>query len=1061
MDSKADILIVTVTKVESKAVMHVFKEFTGKDPIPMQVGDRIYHDLGKINNQVVFMALSEMGSSGLGGSQETVRKGIEALKPNSVIMIGIAFGINEHKQAIGDILVSQQLWLYDLQRVGKEIIPRGDKPHASTRLINLFQSADLYWDEAKVRFGLILTGAKLVDNMDYRDQLKQFEPEAIGGEMEGAGLYVACQDSKVDWILVKAICDWADGNKGQDKDQRQQLAAHNAASFVLHTLQTSSFKQEQEFIQPQPSDQARPSQVVAFKPHTEFVGRSQEKRVFRQLLYEAVRKAEPRVMLVIGQGGIGKSWLLQELCAECQTKGFIVFFIDLAQVEPTGTSAKQLLYEFRTQADTLGLAEYLKSFDEIDKAIVTAPEEWPRLTAALIKGLNAAAQRHTLVVAIDSSERAINYANWLRQNLLGRLSGQIMIVLSGRRDNVREFTQAFGARRLKACYMEPFDDDETKRYFHYHNVKLNDEEAVRIREATQGNPLATGMVITTLGQVPQKELPKYLDKLPEGRILADLAEHLLNHLTDADRNVVYAMSCFRFFDDAALTYALGLDEKVNVEKLAQRLTFTFLRPASYGWSMHDELIKVISDYVQKQHPSEFRHIHERAAEFWQSKIESLEAAGVQPPEQYSHVEWTVAVNLCFWHLLRYDQSKAEQFLSLHFGRALSHQIYFVTLLEEAEEVTLSRNLRREVNNLQTIKRSTADRGPGIASYAIRDCGDFACDCACDCACPLYSSLPKLTYYLEITPDCNNACYGCYNLFASSRFPRLVKYPKPYLHWQEWEMILANIVHQTSSVRISGGEPTLHPDFERIIATLACEHIPFSLFTNGRWSNPNRLMHFLKSVPECLGLLISLHGMTAEAHETFSGVQGSFNETLANIKLAIESNLNVSISMVLTPYNYRQIHEMVRLAQNLGARVVFNRHIDSDVSDKHLSPTGFKQAVEQIETLKQQDTQVRFGPCIPTCFVSSSATGCLAGTSFAAIDPWGNVKPCTHAPLIVGNLLKQSQSDIWNSEGMMVWDALVPSGCHNCNDFNICHGGCRASALLLQQQRDPLIVRLHS
>jgi nucleoside phosphorylase len=67
------------------------------------------------------------------------------------------------------------------------------------------------WDQAKVHFGLILTGEKLVDNIDFRNQLGQFEPEAVGGEIEGAGLYVACQDKKVDWILVKAIRDWLMG----------------------------------------------------------------------------------------------------------------------------------------------------------------------------------------------------------------------------------------------------------------------------------------------------------------------------------------------------------------------------------------------------------------------------------------------------------------------------------------------------------------------------------------------------------------------------------------------------------------------------------------------------------------------------------------------------------------------------------------------------------------------------------------------------------------------------------------------------------------------------------
>jgi hypothetical protein len=54
--------------------------------------------------------------------------------------------------------------------------------------------------------------------------------------MEGAGLYVPCQTAKKDWILVKAVCDWADGRKSEDKTERQLKAARNAALFVWHAL---------------------------------------------------------------------------------------------------------------------------------------------------------------------------------------------------------------------------------------------------------------------------------------------------------------------------------------------------------------------------------------------------------------------------------------------------------------------------------------------------------------------------------------------------------------------------------------------------------------------------------------------------------------------------------------------------------------------------------------------------------------------------------------------------------------------------------------------------------
>ena len=251
MTDEADVLIVTVTKVESRALLQSFEQTTGHEAMRQSIGDRIYFNLGIVNGARVFLTQSEMGSGGLDASLLTVRKGIEALSPTAVIMVGIAFGVNDQKQAIGDILVTEQLRLYDLQRVGSQdgqckIILRGDKPHASAWLINHFKSADLLWEGAKVRFGVVLTGEKLVDNIDFRDQLRTFEPEAIGGEMEGAGLYVACQDKKVDWILIKAICDWADSNKAQDKDLRQQTAAQNAAEFVLYALEFTTTDWQQK-----------------------------------------------------------------------------------------------------------------------------------------------------------------------------------------------------------------------------------------------------------------------------------------------------------------------------------------------------------------------------------------------------------------------------------------------------------------------------------------------------------------------------------------------------------------------------------------------------------------------------------------------------------------------------------------------------------------------------------------------------------------------------------------------------------------------------------------------
>ena len=104
----------------------------------------------------------------------------------------------------------------------------------------LWLASHLDADNPKVEIGLILSGDKLIDNHDYRETLSKLVPEAIGGEMEAAGLYVACQNAQVDWIMIKAICDWADGNKAKKKKANQTKAARNAAQFAIHLIKISS-----------------------------------------------------------------------------------------------------------------------------------------------------------------------------------------------------------------------------------------------------------------------------------------------------------------------------------------------------------------------------------------------------------------------------------------------------------------------------------------------------------------------------------------------------------------------------------------------------------------------------------------------------------------------------------------------------------------------------------------------------------------------------------------------------------------------------------------------------
>jgi nucleoside phosphorylase len=246
-----DVLLVTVTDVEARAVLDALQEEGNYTIYRLFIENNAYYDLGFIGGARTFMVQSEMGTVGPSGALLTVQEGIKALFPAAVVMVGIAFGVEPTKQRIGDILVSQQILIYELQRVGSgpagELViqSRGDRPQASPGMLARFRAGIHDWVGSRVRFGLILSGEKLIDNQDFRDQLRKLEPEAIGGEMEGAGLYASAQRNSVGWILVKAICDWADGQKHQNKSRRQRKAARNAANFTLHVLRQGGFSGSQ------------------------------------------------------------------------------------------------------------------------------------------------------------------------------------------------------------------------------------------------------------------------------------------------------------------------------------------------------------------------------------------------------------------------------------------------------------------------------------------------------------------------------------------------------------------------------------------------------------------------------------------------------------------------------------------------------------------------------------------------------------------------------------------------------------------------------------------------
>jgi nucleoside phosphorylase len=245
---QADVVLVTVNEIETKLLKDTF-EFAGY-PERVQWGPvNTYGLFGSISGATIAHVRCTMGSGGQGGSTLTIIDAIRDLRPSSVIGVGVAFGIDETTQPIGQLLLSQKITSYELQRIGTDAdgsmvaTQRGPTVESSPRLLGRFRDGHLGRLGIDILSGEILSGEKLIDNPRFKQILLDRFPEAIGGEMEGAGVQAASGRSGVDWIIVKAVCDYAE-HKSYRTQERQLAAAQNAARAVLAVVEQGGLSRQ-------------------------------------------------------------------------------------------------------------------------------------------------------------------------------------------------------------------------------------------------------------------------------------------------------------------------------------------------------------------------------------------------------------------------------------------------------------------------------------------------------------------------------------------------------------------------------------------------------------------------------------------------------------------------------------------------------------------------------------------------------------------------------------------------------------------------------------------------
>ena len=162
-----------------------------------------------------------------------------------------------------------------------------------------------------------------------------------------------------------------------------------------------------------------------------------------------------------------------------------------------------------------------------------------------------------------------------------------------------------------------------------------------------------------------------------------------------------------------------------------------------------------------------------------------------------------------------------------------------------------------------------------------------------------------TIYVEITNQCNLNCQTCYNRSG------LNKERKEISPSQLEQIIQLFIPLGLKRFLLSGGEPTLHTEFENILDFIdQYPELSFGIVTNATNHVP-KLVEYLNTRPN-LTLQVSLDGSNEEHNKKTRGSH-HFTKSIEFIKMIQTPVTSPLLKMVISQNNYNDIEDFYKLA----------------------------------------------------------------------------------------------------------------------------------------------------
>ena len=234
------------------------------------------------------------------------------------------------------------------------------------------------------------------------------------------------------------------------------------------------------------------------------------------------------------------------------------------------------------------------------------------------------------------------------------------------------------------------------------------------------------------------------------------------------------------------------------------------------------------------------------------------------------------------------------------------------------------------------------------------------------------------------------------------------------------------------INITGGEPTLRKDIDRIFEILYPKSRLLELSTNGY--NTEKIVELANKYPNIL-IRVSVEGLP-KVNDTKRGIKDGFDHALRTmLELKKTKCKNIGFSVVISPDNYMDLLHLydlcVALDVELGNSAVHNSWYFHKVDNQIESEKALEQHekfVKALLTSKRRHLKDRlkdYGRAYFNRSIHRRLRGdtdeyrppCGALSDFFFIDPWGNVTPCNGSSeeWKLGNIKEDSLENILASD----------------------------------------------